>query len=374
MKIVHIITCLDIGGAETMLTRLLLAADKPGHDELVISLKDLGPLGTQLKAAGVRVEAVGLGSERGLLAGCWYLYSLLRQIKPDIVQTWMYHADFLGGLLAKMAGCRHLVWGIRGTFTPLGRPWTHRIMRCCAWLSRYVPSRILCVAEAARQSHIRYGYDGSRMSVIGNGLDLTAFDAATKTAIDWRDLATWPASVKVMGCVGRYHADKGQDLLLAAIASVAPQQPDLRFVMVGRDCDEHNSALQQQLQQLGLNELVYLAGERRDVPACLAGFDYFCLPSRTEGFPNVLAEAMAAGIGAVATDVGDVALLVDGTVTLVPAADSAALAKGMQQLLALPAEALAAQVASARLRIKEHCSIGAVRRQYDAFYQQLLES
>lgn len=374
MKIVHIITCLDIGGAETMLTRLLLAAEQPGRDELVISLKDLGPLGAQLKAAGVQVETIGLGSTRGLLAGCWYLLTLLRQVKPDVVQTWMYHADFLGGLLARLAGVRHVVWGIRGTFTPLGRPWTHRIMRCCAWLSSILPSRILCVAEAARQSHIAYGYDPSKMTVIGNGLDLAAFDAACQPAVNWRQQALWPAATQVVGCVGRYHADKGQDLLVAAIALVRQQRPDLRFVMVGRDCDHHNKALAQQLAALDLTSHVHLAGERRDVPACLAGFDYFCLPSRTEGFPNVLAEAMAARVGAVATDVGDVALLSGGTVLLVPPADASALAQAIVQLVSLPADELQVLCHHARARIEDHCSIGAVRRQYDAFYQQLLES
>jgi glycosyltransferase involved in cell wall biosynthesis len=374
MKVAHIITCLDIGGAETMLTRLLLAAEQPSAGQLVISLKDLGPLGAQLQRAGVQVETVGLGSKRNLFSGCWFLFGLLRRYKPDIVQTWMYHADFLGGLLARLAGCSNVVWGIRGTYTPLGRPWTHRIMRCCAALSFWLPRRILCVAEAARNSHINYGYCAEKMTVISNGLDLATFAAAMQPAVDWRAIGGWDAANPLVGCVGRYHADKGQDLFIAAVAALHQQVPAVRVVMVGRDCDANNPDLTGLIRQHRLDDVVLLAGERRDIPACLAGFDYFCLPSRTEGFPNVLAEAMAAGVPAVACDVGDVRLLAGDTVHIVAAGQSDAIARGIEQLFEFTPTQLAAQAERARSRVEANCSIQAVRRQYDLFYQQMLES
>ncbi|MBU1309916.1 MAG: glycosyltransferase, partial [Gammaproteobacteria bacterium] len=164
----HIITGLDIGGAETMLSRLLLAKDQPAVGQMVISLKNIGPIGKELQRHGVRVEAMELGMNARSLTALFRLVAILRQVKPQVVQTWMYHADLFGGIAARLAGCRHLVWGIRGTYTPIGRPWTHRIMQLCASLSSILPQKILCVAEAARLSHVAYGYAADKMAVIPN--------------------------------------------------------------------------------------------------------------------------------------------------------------------------------------------------------------
>ncbi len=374
MRVVHIITCLDVGGAETMLTRLLLSAANPGQDQVVISLKDVGPLGLQLQQHGVTVYAMHMGASFSGLKAFIRLVFLLRQLKPDVVQTWMYHADLAGGLAAAIAGCRRIVWGIRGTYTPIGRPWTHRVMKLCARLSRVIPSKILCVAESARQSHIAYGYSAKRMHVIGNGLDLAAFDQLSQHHIDLHQLGGWSKEQVLIGCVGRYHPDKGQDLFIQSAAKLLLRYPACRFVMIGRDCDSANQQLKGLIDQSGLAGSVLLLGERADIPACLAGLDLFCLPSRTEGFPNVLAEAMAAGVPAVATNVGDVKRLVADTVVVVEPNNTAALAEAMTTLLDLTAEQRRQFAEKGRLRVERYCSIQAVRRQYEEFYQELLES
>jgi glycosyltransferase involved in cell wall biosynthesis len=374
MRVVHIITCLDVGGAETMLTRLLLSAAHPGKDQFVISLKDVGPLGLQLQQQGVTVYSINMTASFAGLKAFFGLVFLLRRLKPDVVQTWMYHADLCGGLAAAMAGCRRIVWGIRGTFTPIGRPWTHRVMKLCARLSRFIPSKILCVAESSRQSHIAYGYCAKRMHVIGNGLDLAAFDQLTRQKVDFRQLGGWSSEQVLIGCVGRYHPDKGQDLFIQSAAKLLLRYPACRFVMIGRDCDSANQQLQSLIKQFALSDSILLLGERADIPSCLAGLDLFCLPSRTEGFPNVLAEAMAAGLPAVATDVGDVRRLVADTVLVVAPNDTAALTAAMTELLDMTREQRHQLAQNGRLRVERYCSIQAVRRQYEEFYQELLES
>ncbi len=374
MKVVHIITCLDVGGAETMLTRLLLSTANPGENQFVISLKDIGPLGLQLQQHGVSVYSMNMGASVSGFLALFRLVFLLRRIKPDIVQTWMYHADLLGGFAAILAGCRRIVWGIRGTFTPIGRPWTHRIMQLCAMLSGFIPSKILCVAESSRQSHIAYGYAAKKMHVIGNGLDLATFDRRLQDKTDLRQIGGWSAETILIGCVGRYHPDKGQDLFVQAAAHLLTQYPACRFVMIGRDCDSANQQLKGLIDQAGLTDSVLLLGERADIPSCLAGLDLFCLPSRTEGFPNVLAEAMAASLPAVATNVGDVKRLVADTVLVVEPNDSQTLSNAMRQLLDMSVEQRQQSACNGRLRVERYCSIQAVRRQYDEFYQELLES
>ncbi len=371
--IVHIITGLDIGGAETMLCRLLLAKSQPAEGQIVISLKTVGPIGAELKRHGVQVEALQMGANLRSLTVLFRLVRLLKHIKPDVVQTWMYHADLLGGIAARLAGVPKLVWGIRGTFTPIGRPWTHRVMKLCAWLSGWLPDRILCVAEAAKASHIAYGYAADKMLVIPNGLNFEAFDKASQHKIDFRAQAGWSADDLLIGCVGRYHPDKGQDLLLQAATLLKQRTASARFVMIGRGCDQNNPALVSLLSLGKLQHDVLLLGERDDIPACLAALDIFCLPSRTEGFPNVLAEAMTAALPAVATDVGDVALLAGHNMTLVPANNAEALAAQLQVMLNESETKRHAIGLENRQRVMDNFSIAAIRQRYDAFYQQLQE-
>lgn len=371
--IVHIITGLDVGGAETMLCRLLLAKKQPAEGQMVISLKTVGPIGAELQRHGVRVEALGMGANLRSLTVLFRLTALLKRIEPDVVQTWMYHADLLGGLAARMAGVPKLVWGIRGTYTPIGRPWTHRVMKLCAKLSFWLPDKILCVAQAAQASHIAYGYAADKMQVIPNGLDFQAFALAAQQEVDFRQLAGWSSEDILIGCVGRYHPDKGQDVLLQAAALLKHRNAKVRFVIIGRGCESDNPALASLLAQHELQQHVLLLGERQDIPACLAGFDIFCLPSRTEGFPNVLAEAMTAALPAVATNVGDVALLTGDEMTLVPANNAEALARQLQLMLSHSDAERRAMGQANRQRVMDNFSIAAIRQRYDAFYQQLQE-
>lgn len=373
MLVVHIITCLDVGGAEMMLKRLLLARAISSPKERVISLTTLGPIGAELRNAGIDVDCLELDkSVVGAIRRFFQLVKLLKQLQPDVVQTWMYHADLFGGLAAKLAGCRQVMWGIRGTYTPIGRPATHKIMQLCALLSGFIPSKIVCVAEAARKSHAIYGYRASKLLVIPNGLDFNVFQAGSSRET-LRNEWLFDDTNLILGSVGRFHPDKGQDLLIAAFALIADEFPPLRLVLVGRDCQDSNELLVTQIAKLQLTERVLLLGERSDISECLCAFDLYCMPSRTEGFPNGLAEAMAVGLAAVATKVGDAEVLAADTV-LYATPDVNALSEALRHLVMLDAVAKQQLGANAAERVKELFSIQAVRQRYDRLYQSVLES
>ena len=131
----------------------------------------------------------------------------------------------------------------------------------------------------------------------------------------------------MIGSVGRFHADKGQDNFVKATAIVAQHYPAVKFLLVGRDCDVNNAQLMKWLNEKGLQARFVMLGERSDVPVCLAAMDVFCMPSRTEGFPIGLGEAMATGLPCVATNVGDTAVLTGDTAILVPPQNAQALAR-----------------------------------------------
>ncbi len=355
-----------------MLKRLLehQAADK--EQLVVISLLGTGKIGEQLKARGYEVYALNMQGKLAFPLALWRLVRLLRRLKPDIVQTWMYHADLLGGLAAYLCGIRRIVWGIHCTQLPLGRPLTRWVMQSCAWLSGVIPAKIVCVADAAMQNHIGYGYAADKMLVIPNGFSPPAL---VKTGSQRRPLlsaAGIQAEQLVIGCVGRFHPDKGQDLLVEAAALVAAQLPQVRFVLAGRGCDPQNSALTEQIQRCGLTAQVVLLGERDDIPALLPEFDLFVMPSRSEAFPVALGEAMLAGLPCIATRVGDSEALGGPDTVFVPALNTQALADAIVTLSQDTPEQLLYRGQKGRERVQALFSIQSVSQRYAAIYQDLL--
>lgn len=375
IRILHIIIGLDVGGAEMVLMRMVKAhLGNPARRNVVVSLTDMGELGSQLKSMGVEVHALGMRSVFGIPMVLWRLIQLIRQYRPAIVQTWMYHADLLGGLAAHIAGNPCVIWGIRTTdIRAGGASATFFVRWLCARLSRWVPGTIVCAAEASRQSHIAVGYDAKKMVVVPNGFDFSWLKASFEERQSLREQCGIGRNDVVVGSVGRYHADKDQENFVRSAVLLAPQYPQLRFLMVGRGLDWDNAKLINSIDSTGFKSRFILLGERKDVPHCLAAMDIFCLHSRTEGFPNVLAEAMAMGLPCVATNVGDAAMLLADAGVVVPQGDSAALAQGVRQLLGLEHDARHALGVRAKVRVEAEFSMARASERYEEIYRQVLE-
>ena len=375
VRVVHIIVGLSVGGAELMLRRLIETQREKRSDveQQVISLTNVGEVGSHLQAAGVSVTALSMRS--GLLAPLAFLRLvwLLRRLRPDIVQTWMYHADLLGGLAARLIGCKKVIWGIRTTDIAKGGSRATALVRwLCARLSWWVPSRIVCAAEAARRLHVEVGYCPDRMVVIPNGFDLTRLQAGAAEVAALRQTCGLGPDVLVVGTLGRFNAVKDQQNFVRAAGVLAQQYPAVRFLMVGRDCDAANGVLAEWIAGTGFPQRFVLLGERQDATVCLAAMDVFALPSRTEGFPNVLAEAMAMSRPCVSTDVGDAALVLGDCGEVVPPEDAQALARALARLLDMPAEQRAALGVAGRKRIEQEFSMARCTERFAAVYEDVL--
>jgi glycosyltransferase involved in cell wall biosynthesis len=311
-------------------------------------------------------------SALGIPRVIWKLTRLIRTARPDIVQTWMYHADLLGGLAARLAGNRNVIWGIRTTdVTAGGTRVTAFVRQLCAWLSRTVPQTIVCAADASRRAHIAVGYDAARIVVVPNGFDLTRLVATPAQRNALRLQCGFEQELVVVGYLGRFHPAKDQANFVRAAGLLARQYGNARFLMAGRELDANNAQLSQWINATGCADRFVLLGELSDVPVCLAAMDLFCLSSRTEGFPNVVGEAMAMGLPCVVTDVGDAAMLVADTGVVVPKEDSAALAIGLGQLLAITPDARQQMGQKAKARIHAEFSIDRARERFESIYQRL---
>lgn len=363
--VVHVITSLNDGGAEAVLFRLCTSDRKCRHH--VVSLVDAGKYGPRLVELGIPVTCLNMPRGRVTFYGLLVLWRTLREIKPDAVQTWMYHADLLGGVIAKFSGIRNVFWGIRHSTLIVGENAriTIVVARICALLSRLVPKGIVCCAEKAREVHAALGYESSRMIVIPNGYDLAVFARDAASGLAFRLECGLPVQSPLIGFVARFNPEKDHANLLEALSLLEKRHACPNCLLVGTNMDEHNEKLIRLIERLGLQQQVFLRGRRDDIPSLMNALDVHVMSSSSEGFPNVIAEAMACGVPCVATDVGDAAEIVGGTGWIVPPRNPEALANAIEQALReRKRPGWESRCDDARLRVEMHFSIDRMVEDY----------
>lgn len=371
IKITHVIVGLDVGGAERFMCRLIEAhRDHPGFEHRVISLTSKGVLGPSLEASGIPVSTLGLRRLADAPRTYRRLVRLLRAHRPDVLQCWMYYADLLGGLAARRLGIPNVLWGIRNSHFESGGTRLKRMIRkVCAWGSHLLPDTIVCVADSALDVHARAGYDRSRMQVIHNGYDPGNFTYSSSHRKQLRDALAIDDDSLLIGSVGRYSPAKDHASFIRAAAIVGQQIKHAQFLLVGRDLTEDNLELATLIAATGMPERFLLLGERSDVAACMSAMDIFCLHSTTEGFPNVLGEAMCIGLPCVSTDVGDARLLLGETGMTVSGRTPDDLARTLKDMLDLPAAERQRLGAQARERILGRYTLRHAVRKFEALYR-----
>lgn len=368
--IVHIITGLNDGGAEGTLFRLCQADRRCRHT--VISMMDAGKYGPMLKKHGVEVFALNMPQGKVTLGGLYSLWQTLRQLRPDTVQTWLYHADLVGGVIARLAGVRRVFWGIRHSNLSPGtvKGSTILVAKLCARLSRWVPYKIISCSRQAIQSHTAIGYDAGRFLVIPNGYNLAEFRPLPQQACDLRTQLGIDADTVVLGMVGRFDPQKDHRNLLDALAAMNSDRK-LICLLVGTGMDEGNQALTTMLEETGTAQQVKLLGRRSDIPIVMSALDIHVLSSLGEAFPNVLAEAMACGTPCVTTNVGDAALIVGDAGWVVPPQNPVALAQALEGAVKAidESESWRRRCSWVQLRIEKEFSIQKMVDSYHAAWE-----
>lgn len=315
--ILHIITGLEIGGAELMLSRLVKGAKNFRH--VVISLTGTGKVGPEMMANGIEVIALGLRPGPAAIFGLPRLALLIRRFRPALVQTWLYHADILGTLAAFLGGCRDVVWTLRCSDMDLRR--YGRLVWLLARLSP-LPKAVLTNSRAGRDWHEGRGYRPRAWHVVPNGIDTDRYRPDPEARTRWRKEVGIDDNTLLVGMVARVDPMKNHAAFLAAAREISATRPDAAFLLAGRGTE--NLA----------DDRVIRLGEIRDVAGLYSALDIFVLASRFgEGFPNVATEAMACGLPVVVTDSGDAALIVGESGVTVPVDDDAALKQAILLLM-----------------------------------------
>jgi len=360
----HVIAGLGIGGAERMLAALVTAERAPLHGQAVVDLLANGALAPEIRAAGVPVHELGLAGPLGVPRVVSALARLIGKTKPAVVQTWMYYADLLGLWALERSGRRsetRLYWGVRCSDMDQARygPALRWTIRACARRAAR-PDAVVANSHAGRVVHKQLGYAPRAFVVIPNGIDTARFrpDAEARRRVRAELAIAENAFVAIH--VARVDPMKDH----ATLAAVAALRPDLVFLAAGKGTADRLAG-PGSLRGLGL---------RADMPALYAAADAVLSTSAFgEGFSNVIAEGMAAGLPAVATDVGDARLIVGdagAAGAVAPPRDPRALAAVLDRLAGAGPGERAALAAAARERIEQRFSLARCVAAFDALHRE----
>ncbi len=372
LRVVHVISNLGTGGAETMLVRLLSADRKP-HDHAVISFLSDGALAPDVRTLGVDLFEMGAKRSAGtalLLPG---LARLLTQLQPDVVQGWMYHANVAASASRFLMRSRPpVLWNIRQTLQKLSN---NSLLTqgtiLAGTLLRGSPAGIVYNSTESADQHERVGYPRAKRIIIENGFDLKAFQPREIARQSLMHVLGLEGTPILIGRVARKAAQKDDPTLFAAFAEVAAEQADVHLVLIGPGMDRTDPDLDRLARDTSASERIHFLGPRRDVADLTAGFDVAVSSSaHSEGFSNVIAEAMAAGVPAVATDVGEARRIVGDDSRIVSPGRPDALATAMARILALSDSDRNVLGQSDRTRIEQSFGIETIAARYSALWQE----
>ena len=375
IRICHLITGLNTGGAERMLIKLLAATDRERFQPTVISLMDRGTLGDQIEALNIPLVCIGLPQGRPTVAGGLRLLRQLRHIRPHLLQGWMYHGNLAATVGARLALWQTpVIWNIRQSLYALEheRPLTRAIIRLSAALSAD-PQHIVYNASISAEQHERAGFSDRHRVLIANGFNVDHYRPDRIRGAELRRQLGVGTDTLLIGMAARYHPMKDHAGLLQAAAQVIQHHPSVHFALAGTGVDDNNRPLTALIEQLGLAQQISLLGERSDMPAFFQALDLAVMSSAWgEGFPNVLGEAMACGVPCITTAVGDAPMIVGDTGLVVPAREPGSLADAIDRLIRLGDDRRHALGDAARARVIEQFALASIARQYEDLYAETL--
>jgi glycosyltransferase involved in cell wall biosynthesis len=372
IRICHLITGLDTGGAERNLVNLVTAMNRDEFENEVVTLLKPGPMAQALVQAGIAVTSMEIDRHRPSPTALLSLIRHLRGSKSAILQTWLYHADFFGTAAAFFAKPTHLLWNVRSSdIDQAGIPRSTRYLaRLLAMLSKR-PDAIIVNSQDGRRYHDRIGYRPKQWINIPNGVDLERFSPRQSERATLRARLGLSDGSAVIGLVARYHPMKDVKTFLRAASLFQHYHGNARFILCGDGLGPDNTPLAELIRMLDLDRRVVLLGRRPDIELIYPVLDALTLCSiYGEGFPNVLCEAMACDVPCVATDVGDSAEIIGGCGLIVPRQEPHALAGAWRTLFEegsrLGGEGPRARVA-ARYSLQQMCA------HYESLYRSLVQ-
>ncbi len=374
MKVIlHVITGLDGGGAERLLYTFLSKVAAGPNRHVVVSMTDDGEMGEPIRRLGLPVYTLGMRRGVPSLGAILEFWRVLGEVKPGIIQSWMYHANLLAALVRRsrrvpIVWCLHAT-GLEGNGYGIVSRWTRK---ACVRLSR-LPHVVVANSNATFQYHYHSGYRARRWEIIPNGFDTSQFKPRPSARRTIRHELGMPQESFVIGLFSRHDPMKDHSTFFRAASIFAKSEPTAYFVMAGEGVTDENPVLSSLVEKTSLGDRVRLIGFREDIQEVTAALDVATSTSAFgESFSNTTAEAMASEVPCVVTDLPAVRELIGNTGMVVPLRSPEALVSAWQKLFDLGEDGRKRLGEAGRRRIEECFAIERMVRSYDVLYDSLL--
>jgi len=370
IKVAHISTGLETGGAEVQLMRLIAAMDHSEFEMMVISMDKETYLADRIRELGIPVTSLSLKQTPQKL---WQGFKVLRDFNPDVIHGTMYQGGVMGTVFRRFLPKKpHVIWTVHEPLEHYDQEPLRKRLQLRLWGKMSgSPECLMYVSHLNMQQHLVYGFNNTKAVVIPNGVDTTRFGPAREKGLAIRQSLGIPDDCLVIGKTARYHRQKNHEGFLRAAALLSAKHDHLRFMLVGTNVDEKNETLTGLVSELGLDGKVYMLGNREDIPEIVNAYDIATLTSLGEAFPLTLGEAMVSSVPCVATDVGDNAYIIADTGYVVPVADDQAMADSWEKIVVLSDDGRAALGQKARQRCLDNFTLDQQVMQHEALYRTL---
>jgi glycosyltransferase involved in cell wall biosynthesis len=356
LRILHVITGLQRGGAETLLSRLI-AATSDVHQHLVLCLAKPGPVSSEIEKNGQIVIHLGLnGHPFDSLQNIFRSYRAIKKFRPDLTHTWLYHANLIGGLAAKILFKTSVLWSFHNNYDLSGMKITTRIMVLLnRILASVIPDKMVFCSVSAKKSHVQAGFPSDFSIEIANGVDVKRFFRREGSAL--RENLDIPKDAPVVGMVARYSVEKDHRTFIRAASRLHQRHPNAVFVLCGQGISSENAKLMEEVKSRNIEGSFVFLDEFNPIENLYACFTIAALASRSEAFGLTLAEAMASEIPVVATNIDGIRELVEDHETLVKCGDDKAMSETWDRLLRCSPEQLNRMGKASRHRIERYFAL-----------------
>lgn len=360
LKVIHLIPSLDRGGAEMSLIKLVKNTNEI-LDHEIMTFSQKGSMSCELEEIGIPVHTLNF-KKTGYIKSIYIFYKFLKSNKFNIMQTWMYHADLFGLISAKLAGINSIFWNVRCSTVYINDKSIKKqlVLRTNAFLSKYVCG-IITNAHINKEVHIKYGYHNKNWSVIPNAFDTDKFCPSKDIYNKKRHELAISSDEILIGFMARFDEFKDHETFLKVIEKLSIENKKIKGILVGRGIK--NAKITNNYKKK-LNDSLILIDEVCDTSTFYKIMDVHLLTSTSEGFPNVIGEAMSTGVPCVATNCGDCAEIIGDTGYISKAKDIQSIVNNIKKIIQEKSE----KSEAARVRIINNYSINIMCNNYHRIY------
>ena len=332
IKVAHISTGLETGGAEVQLLRLLTDLDKSKFEMIVISLHKETYLADRIRELGLPVHSLELKKNP---LNVRKAYKILKQFNPDVIHGTMYEGGVVGTLFNKFLPKKPpVIWTVHEPLEHYDKEPIRKRLQLRTWgLISNLPACMMYVSNLNKEQHVAWGFDNHKAIVIPNGVDTSKCSPNKAAGKKVRESLGIPDDAFVIGKIARFHRQKNHIGFMHSAAILAKKHAHVQFVLAGTNVDNENEELTSLAKELGITDRVHMLGNREDIPDVVNAFDLATLTSFGEAFPLTLGEAMVSGVPCVATDVGDNDYIIGDTGIITPVDDDEAMASAWQKMV-----------------------------------------